>query len=237
MELKDWFIEKDYGIGLAILSDNCKNRSLLTNLGRKPNPDKLQYELRKLVILKGLDIEEKVLVIPVQNLADNSTSSHSDQVIGQMNAEVETSPGAMNESWPQALKDLWNENRDNYKLIRSLHEKLKLMENASDEDRAPLVKDISDMADKIRTNWDIIDAWIPGQEEDNKTDASIDHKRINANRKFISTNLKALLELTDPQKRVEIKAKIQQRYSELKTAGEVLDPDTIDKLGLQGIQC
>jgi len=59
MKLEDWIIEKDYGIGVALLGTLSKNRILIQNLSRKKNPAKLEYELRKIAKEKGIDLTEK----------------------------------------------------------------------------------------------------------------------------------------------------------------------------------
>lgn len=313
MQLKDWFETKDYGVGLGLLGTHCKNRIMLQNLSRKPNPEKLEYELRKIC-------EQQEIVIPttgeidetnglsedhtiVTEASKDETQPHSDQVIDQMNAEKfdklklgadeivsdklgeleseaedivsdnvnelkatarDIVEGKISEFESQVeeimsgklevirngrkvnYKDLspemqsrWNGNRDAYKEIRATHEKLKLMENAAPEDRKPLIGRIDYLDDTIRENWAFIDAWKPGDEVKEEKVIEIDHKRINANRKFISTNLKTLLATatTDEAKAAIIKAKIQERYDELKNAGEQVQPDTIEELTKAGIQC
>jgi len=307
MELQEWFESKDYGIGLSLLGTHCKNRMLLQNLGRKPNPEKLEYELLKIckeqgIVIDGIEETDKTNEIKEfspnlpQPLQDD-LQSHSDQVIDQMNAKLESDADdivsdkisdlqsdaddivsdklsdmesdadeivsdklkelevAAEElltgklkvirnghevnytDLPKELRVAWDANRDAYKEIRATHEKLKLMENAKDEDRAPLVQNIAKLDDKIRINWEAIDGWKQGDAPIIEKAVEIDHKRINANRKFISTNLKTLLTITDEAKAVAIKAKIQERYDELKNAGEAVQPETIDELTKAGIQC
>jgi len=236
MELKDWFNEKDYGIGLTVLANHSRNREMHKNLSRKSNPEKLEYELRKIAILQGVILEQLAPRLPEPELPTELMESQSERVMVRTKDEVTMIP-VVNDNWPKSIKERWEQNRDNYKIIRSLHEKLKLMENASDEDRVPLVQSVSDLSDKIRANWELIDNWVPGQEEPAQEVPAIDHKRINANRKFISTNLKTLTDITNAAKYEEIKIKIQQRVDELKQAGEELESFTSEKLKKAGIQC
>ncbi len=135
------------------------------------------------------------------------------------------------ENLPEEIKTLWNENRDAYKETRALHEKLKLMENATPEDRQPLTERIASLDERIRTNWQTIDSWQPGQEPEKPEQTTIDHKRINSNRKYISTNLKKLAESKDEK----LQAKIQERVDELKAAGEKLTEKTIEEMKQLGI--
>ena len=41
--LNEWFKEKDYNTGLALLSQRSKNKVLIMNISRKPNPAKLEH--------------------------------------------------------------------------------------------------------------------------------------------------------------------------------------------------
>jgi hypothetical protein len=323
MKLQDWFIEKDYGIGVALLGTLSKNRILIQNLSRKQNPAKLEYELRKIAKEKGMDLTVKVEdqkpedVDPnagKQTGTDGSTDekkgSHSDQVIDQMNADQkpddlvkekldELESGADEivsdklsglesdaedivsdnvndlkitaqdiiedkisefesqveeimsgklevirngrkvkyEDLSPEMQARWTQNKDAYKEIRALHEKLKLMENGTAEDRQPLTQRICDMDDSIRDNWVEIDAYMPVTTGSATEAPVIDHKRIGANRKFISTNLKKLPEQQDPVKAAIVVAELQKRYNELKAAGETVAPETIEELTKAGIQC
>lgn len=125
---------------------------------------------------------------------------------------------------PVRLQKLWDANTDMYKKCRSIHEKLKLMDKANDDDRKPLITEMCGMDDQIRANWTVIDEW-DGKPEDLGTisKVDVDHKRINTNRKYISTNKEKLAELIkneDEQGAVKLREKIQTRVSELLQAKE-----------------
>ncbi len=283
MELKAWFEEKDYGIGVALFGQLSKNRILYQNLSRKHNPEKLEYELRKIAKEKGITIEEPTSTSSVVEAAvAESIEAHSDQVIDLMNADQkpddlvkekldELESGAdeivadkISEFESQVeeimsgklevirngrkvkLEDLstemqarWNQNKDSYKEIRVLHEKLKLMENATPEDRQPLTQRICDLDDQIRDNWAEIDAWVKEPTSTSSVgDAPvIDYKRILANRKYISTNLKKLPEQTDPVKSAQVVAELQKRFDEIKASGEAVSSETIEELTKAGVKC
>lgn len=245
MKLQEWFIEKDYGIGLAILGEYCKNRVLLQNLGRKHNPEKLEYELRKEAEKQGIvigTVEETEVEVPEEKLppveetggAEQTAEGVSEQVISGRLKIVRNAREVIFDDLPAEMKARWEQNRDAYKEIRVLHEKLKLMENATPEDRQPLTQRISELDDKIRENWKEIDAWVPAAE--NKVEA-IDHKRMQANRKYISTNLKKLPEVTDPVKKAKIVAELQGRFNEVKASGETFAQETIEELAKAGVVC
>ena len=282
LSIKDWLNAdvKDYGIGLAILGTNSKNRMLLQNLSRKQNPAKLEYELRKIAVQKGIDLnaEDPGDTKDLENLDDSggnqqesgqkdlganpevgenaATSDNNppqvDQATDQDNAELDkTAESVVSgkltivrgerevkfEDLPEEMQARWNQNRDASKEIRATHEKLKLMENASDEDRQPLTARIAELDDLIRANWEAIDAWKPVPAKTKEDETGIDHKRINANRKYISTNLKKLAEDMDEVKAAKIRDQIKLRLKELKNAGESVSDATIEELKKQGFEC
>ncbi|WP_299576664.1 hypothetical protein [uncultured Sunxiuqinia sp.] len=280
LSIKDWLNAetKDYGIGLAILGMHSKNRILLQNLGRKKNPGKLEYEIRKIAKHQGIDLDakdpdrEKDLGLDQgqdeagadqgqkENNADGEkekNESHNDQVVEQTNATEGAESESDNndvisgklkvvrgnkevnfEDLPEELQARWNQNRDAYKEIRATHEKLKLMEQAAPEDRAPLTGRIAELDKQIRLNWEAIDAWQPEQKAEMESDAqAIDHKRINANRKYISTNIKKLqAEGLDEVKAAKIRDGIRERYAELKAAGESISQQKEEELARLGLK-
>jgi len=251
LSIKDWLNadEKDYGIGLAILGTNSKNRVLLQNLGRKQNPRKLEYELRKIAAQQGIDLtaedqqEETDLTDEQGTGAGISETGPESDVDTVEKAIIEGRLTIVRgdrevkfEDLPEEMQARWNQNRDAYKEIRATHEKLKLMEQATPEDRAPLTSRIAELDDQIRVNWEAIDAWEPVKET-GADDTAIDHKRINANRKYISTNLKKVSEDMDEVKAAKIRDEIKARLAELKAAGENLSDATIEELKKQGFEC
>ena len=242
--VEQWFETKDYGIGLALLAKNSKNRYMLQQLSRRHNPVRLEYELKKIAHPQALNFDEKKSSAPVQRIKD--------QAIDLMNAEMDAQAESVAtgklkvvrnnreinfEDLPKNLQEKWSANRDWYKQIRSYHEKLKLMENASADDRSVLTTEIVKLDEQIKANWEIIDTWDPDQVNEELPSKIIDHKRINSNRKFISTNLKALKDNPDDAKVLAIMEKIQERYSELKAAGEVVSQETIEEMKRIGINC
>ena len=324
MTLKEWFEEKDYGIGLALFGQLSRNRILFQNLSRKKNPAKLEYELRKIAEHQGIDLTQKpedqenetgktiqlnpdATQTPGQDppaptegeTQKSDGESHSDQVIDQMNAEkIEDLKENADQVVSEKLQDLeseaedivsdsrseiqadaeqiinetkdelevianeiisgklkiirdgkeidfnslspemkarWDQNRDAYKEQRVLHEKLKLMANATPEDRQSLTQRMCDLDDQIRENWAEIDAFVPGANNNDAT--GVDHKRIQANRKYISTNLKKLPEQTDPVKAAQVVTELQKRYDEIKASGEAVSPETIEELTKAGVKC
>lgn len=280
MTLQEWFDEKDYGIGLALFGQHSKNRILYQNLSRKQNPEKLEYELRKIAEHQGVDFtgnEEGAKVIQLvpeatapteddkQKKLDefeleaddivsdklNQLEDNAEQVVVDTTIELERISNEIISGKLKIIRDgkeidfdtlspemkaRWEQNRDNYKEQRVLHEKLKLMANATPEDRQPLTQRMCDLDNQIRVNWEEIDAYVPGA-NNGEPPTAIDHKRLQANRKYISTNLKKLPEQTNPVKAAQVVAELQKRFDEIKTSGEAVAPETIEELTKAGVTC
>ena len=223
--IEQWFSgQKDYSTGLVLLQEMSKNKFLLQGLMRKKNQSKLEYELSKFASVKPVQAKQT----PEIHLKVNPSAESERRRVVRGTHEINY------DDLPRELKARWDQNRDNYKLIRSNHEKLKLMEKASDADRAKLTQKIIEMDDRIRANWEVIDNWDPNAKHDVP---GLDHKRINANRKFICTNLVKIATVEDQVKKAKIAQNLQDRYNELKNANEVFAPDTIAELTQYGIEC
>ena len=138
---------------------------------------------------------------------------------------------------PDHIKALWDFNREAYKEIRSRHEKLKLLVKAPVADRKPHTMRIAELGDTIRSNWNLIDNWDPNAEPEPEPVQTIDHKRISANRKYISTNVPKLKLEKDSLKAETLKAKIQARVTELVRADVMIADDTRTELKALEIEC
>jgi len=235
--INEWFETKDYGIGLVLLAKHCRNRMLLQSLSRRKNPAKLEYELTKIAKQQGI-VFDKVGETTAEPPADTLPP------IEETEGKIMVSQGKETniDNLPQHLKAKWNENQNAYKEIRALHEKLKLMEKATPEDRQPLTERIALLDDKIRDNWEKIDNYDPSQEpEPDNQPQKIDHKRINANRKYISTNLKKLVALPEDEKAIAIRTatgqRIIERLIELVNAEEKVSEKTLIELRKLGVKC
>jgi hypothetical protein len=241
-------IIKDYDEGLLLLSRFCKNRALILSLSRKKNPAKLDYELNKIAKKQKRNVAPGFKVVKPE--------SHSDKLIGVMNKDREKllaesvglkvirNKHAVNyEDIPEEFQKLWDVNRDAAKEIRALHEKLKLMEKASPEDRQPLTLRITQLDEILHANWETINKWEPGMpvvakvvEKSTNNLPVMDFRRINANRKYISTGVKRILAgCINADKLQALKQSVLARFSELKSAGIEMTPDSLDELKKTGI--
>ena len=252
--------ERDYDEGLLLLSKSTKNRMLLQRLGRKPWPEKLHYELRKILDRKIAKIENyknqianKAAATRAANKAKKEekrlakeAAAASKQGTGDDDPPIECLPFEFTEEskpgrvrvvkedqkinfddLPGELKLKWTQNAEMYKEARSLHEKLKLMKDATDDDRKPIITRLGQLSGSVRSNWDAIDNYDPNANPKETVKVDIDHKRISANRKYISSNLKKLEK--DPDNK-NLYAKIQERITELLGANISFSADQLKRL-------
>lgn len=125
---------------------------------------------------------------------------------------------------PPSLQTKWEENRDSYKLMRAVHEKMKLAQ--TDEERAKHRAELVELDDKIAANWKDIDNFatnITGIETgDSETAETRDiiptpaelAKDLNACRSFISRNIQKVATL-EGKKKEELLKKLAERTAVL----------------------
>lgn len=226
---EDWVASgKPYDQGLGLLAGLTRNRVLLQSLSRKRNPEKLRYELKKIAHLmpETLPIKPLTATIPVKKPEKKLVQKEEIKAVrseGYPPPDIRTKiihqgREVRYESLPVRLQKLYDQNRNMYKEMRALHEKSKLV--TSDAAREPLIVRLVHLDVMVRSNWNTIDSW-DGQPD--VESSNIDHRRINANRKFISDN-KKLIKLMGPgSKRDDLIKKIQSRVDELLEAKESLD--------------
>lgn len=226
---------RDYEAGLALLSSCSRNRVLLQNLSRKHNPEKLNYELKKLnpkaakIVIK---IKSDVPSVNSKHLVSSSIHSSVELPAPARTKIIREGRAVKVEDLPIRLQNLYRENTDKYKLMRALHEKAKLAKTVAE--REPLTRTLSEYDEQIRKNWMVIDSW-DGKPDVPVVTNPIDHKRINSNRKYISDNRRKLLTMEDGPTRSKVLAEMQKRVNELMGAGESIGKkigDDLKKLGL-----
>lgn len=191
---------------------------------------KLQYELEKLVPSEKKKSPQKpelktIPVLPPKVQAPDSIPQTQPVVRTKV---VRNDREIRYDDLPKSLQILWDQNRDDYKMIRSYHEKLKLLEKASDDDRKVLVAEILKMEESIRERWEKIDQYHPSEDA-----GKLDYKRIQANRKYIS---KSLSELRNGRSPETIISTLQQRVDELTGAQVNLTDKTIAELRKYGVR-
>nr|WP_321357192.1 hypothetical protein [uncultured Draconibacterium sp.] len=157
---------------------------------------------------------------------------------------------------PEHLQELWFKNRDEHKLMRAVHEKMKLAKG--DNERAELRKQLVEFDDKIAKRWATIDEWIDKGDEDPDPDNNQeqteteeksgtggdgpkpesvqmqDLKDVNAARSYLSRNLKKVADL-EGDKRDKLIVKLKERVAVLVAHKAEIKEETrveLVKLGL-----
>ncbi|WP_319228413.1 hypothetical protein [Draconibacterium orientale] len=155
---------------------------------------------------------------------------------------------------PEDLQKLWFKNRDEHKLMRSVHEKMKLAKG--DVERAEFRAQLVDFDDRIAKRWGTIDKWFddedPAPDDDQEeTDGEDktgtggdgpkpesvqmqDLKEVNAARSYLSRYVKKV-EALDGEKREKLIAKLKDRVAVLEKHNAEIKEDTrveLVKLGL-----
>lgn len=218
--INEWLAsDRDYASGLALLAQYSKNRILLQSLSRKTMPGKLEYELRKL---------SKTPELPV--VPPSNTLPATDPVPTPI--PIEGKPKINPDDLPDHLRQLWQETAEKYRLARAVHEQLKLKTEA--DQRAPLIEQLENYQKEIRANWEVIDTWTKEQNQEISS-VTVDEKRINANRKYLSEGKKTVASLFGAPRAKKLEA-MQRRINELLSAGEKFDPENqkeLEELGMK----
>lgn len=229
---------RDFDIGMTLLRKYHRSRTLIANIDRRRLQAKLEYELRKI---------SKYVPKPPTKQKTKNTPSISDVLSPETRAmEVAVTGRAKAtkldlETLPEPMLIRYHENTKMYKTCRSLHEKLKLMKENTDEERQPIATELSDMDKKIRENWNAIDTFLKQPANppagDPGDQAGIDHKAINAARSYISKNKNKLKDLSgsDKIKAADLRAKIQQRITVLVNSNEAISDELMVELKSLGL--
>lgn len=245
--IKNWINKgMDYDQGLILIAKYHKNRMLARNLTRKCIPEKLEYELRKISGLANYKptpaakpptpaakpptppAKPEKPIQPAQKPAPAPTpAGYKFEIVDPESRKVNK------KDLPESLQVVYDTIVEKYRKARSVHEKLKLLNDAPAAVREMHVAHLVDLDMAIRGGWAQIDAWDgkPIEPEPEPEKPLVDHKRINSNRKFISTNIKKMADKKlSPMKKERLKENIQERINELKMAGEEISEKTTKEL-------
>lgn len=262
LELKEkvdaWLASEDSDIesGAKLLVSLNRNRILYQNITRQGEKarKKLVYELGKQSIILGARANE----VEFRSLTEQQVQVFEEK-IEKLNEDV--LPKVLNKTigkredhsqLPAEAIAAFDKNEDLYPKLRSTHERLKLMNNDSNCDRYPFLKQLTEIADEIQENWDIYDNAVitptnPAQEtapvktEENSDTTKIQGltaQDVSKHRAYISRNRAKLMELKTTGNipgYENLKINMQQRYDTMITAGESFDPETtksLEELGL-----
>lgn len=222
-EIRQWLdtANPDFNQGFALFCKYSRNQSLMSYIGRKGQMQMLVHELQKLAALPKLspnpfykvNITQFGVTIPVQSTVEKKVEKVV--VIDERKVKREDLPEEMQKIYDEIVAD--------YKLQRSLHEKLKMAN--SDAGRADFRKKIIDLNDKIKHSWAIIDGKIPSGDQQAQTGIS---SQVNSARAYISKMLKKG-NLTEDQRKL-----ILEKMKIIFDAGATLKEETLSALKAKG---
>lgn len=239
-EITEWLEipdeEKVFAEGYKLFCKYSRNRSVIHFLARKQRMSKLVYELDK---MKDWELKEKkVISKPLLKVIESSVSKTEQKE----KDPVKERKNVKREDLPEELKEVYDKTIGRYKIMRSLHEKLKLSKN--DKDRSNIIKGIHKLDDLITAGWKIIDESSENKTENTNPDSqkvntTLDPKKVSRDRKYITQGLKDLEKLTGEENQKKRDGKIQEmnkRFNDLLSGGENFADETIEKLKIYGIK-
>lgn len=231
-EITEWLEipdeDKVFAEGYKLFCKYSRNRSVINFLARKQRMSKLVYELDK---MKDWELKEKKVI---ESSVSKTEQKEKDPVKERKNVK--------REDLPEELKEVYDKTIGRYKIMRSLHEKLKLSKN--DKDRSNIIKGIHKLDDLITAGWKIIDESSENKTENTNPDSqkvntTLDPKKVSRDRKYITQGLKDLEKLTGEENQKKRDGKIQEmnkRFNDLLSGGENFADETIEKLKIYGIK-
>lgn len=207
-EIKNWLSEEnpDFDQGFNLLRTYSRNLSLISYIGRKRHGEMLKYELKKLASNK--------VMLPNPHAKASSVPAQRKTVVIVDDRKVNR------EDLPEEMRKVYDLIVDDYKKLRILHEKMKMAN--SDKGRAEFRDRIVKLNQKIKKRWEIIDT---GKFPEDKTTSSA---HINSARAYISKMMKKE-DLTPEQREL-----IKEKLNIIITSGEMLKPETLQKLKAKG---
>jgi hypothetical protein len=234
--------ERDYQEGLKLFAQVSKNRYLINRLHRKIFPEKLFYVLGKHVNRNTIAEDAVKPVVVAKTISQSVTST------GSLTGEY-SDPGKLRiitggrkihvDDLPAELKEKWTKNAAMYKEARSLHEKLKLLQEAPDKTRQPIIARLDQLRQAIRLNWNTIDDYDPALTSSASAATGTEHvevpsstfKMVSSNRAYISRNLANYEKKQSPK----IGEELKRRVKELTDVGATISNDQMARLKQLGL--
>lgn len=222
-EIKQWLEGPgDYDTGVMLYCRHGRNRNMKAYLQRKNDPNKLRYELGKLVGVDAFAIPKvKTQAPPLTTVKDK------DELKPHERLKIIREGGVSFLELPEPLQQVYLEACDSYKQMRHFHEKMKLV--ATDAERAENRAGLLAQTERNRTCWAALDRWvadgtlpeppIPEPKVGEESPGPVDAKSLNAARVGITRYLNLLDKTTDEQKRENYIAKLREFVSVVTAAG------------------
>lgn len=221
-EIKQWLEGPcDYEAGVALFCKHGRNRNLKQYLKRKNDPLKLRYELSKLAGLAVSSLQQEIPVVRTM------TNKAPDALKPEERLKILRDGGINFRQLPESLQQVYLESCEAFRLMRQLHEKMKLAD--TDDARAAIRAQLVEQTERNRTCWAVLDRWAadgtlpepPKQKAKSGADNTTtgDAKALNAARVGITRYLNLLDKTTDERKRENYLAKLRESVAVVTTAG------------------
>lgn len=242
-EIQNWMSSgKDFNEGYLLFVRFSHNRAMALQFARKgaAMASKLEYELQK-ILDRGVIIDAPVMPVKSIVVAQDAAKEVAavDTMIRNQDKKAERIDGKINAAeLPEPLKVLYDQNSEKHKLMRSLHEQMKLAKK--DGERAKLRKELVSLDDLVSSNWKAIDLFLetgelPKVKEVKSDDPGTElYKQINAARSYVSRGINSIEKLTG-EKREKSIGEMKARYAFLQEAKADVKPATLEALQKLGI--
>ena len=219
--------ERNLEAGATLLLQITRNRVLHQNVVRRKNFEKIEYVLKKYM-------NEHKNEIPQTDAAGDDTEDEdtSNESLNPLTVEMR-GKRKDHDSLPEEIQMIFVANTEKYHMMRSLHEKLKLMsedDKFSDEDRKPHLDELVKLDTQIREAWEKYDNFKAKEATGSSPNTSaLDVQAVQKHRTYISRTAK-MTEVND-----KVKAECFKRYHELVSDGQKVDQKIVDRLVELGV--
>ncbi len=214
--------DRDLEAGATLMLQITRNRILHQNVIRKRNFDKIEYVLRKYI---------GNLVVIKPEIDESTALENAEKAAAAVNLENSKGKRSDHDSLPGDIQSIYDANVDFYHIMRSLHEKLKIMSDDnkfSPSERLKLLNSLISADETIRENWQKYDSYDP-ESANSSGKEPLDVKRVQANRTYLSRTAK-MEEVKD-----KVKAECLLRYNELIADGQSVDQELVGRLIQLGV--
>lgn len=220
--------DRNLEAGATLMLQITRNRILHQNVIRKGNFEKIEYVLRKYIGDKiNLASSDASITIVENQLAA------AEKKAAEVKIQLSKGKRSDHDSLPGEIQTIYDYNVDMYHVMRSLHEKLKIMsetEKFTPNERLELLNSLISTDDEIRENWEKYDNFKPeGSTGSTSGTGNLDVKRVQANRTYLSRTAK--METVKDN----VKAECLIRYNELIADGQSVDQQLVDRLIQVGV--
>lgn len=239
-QIQDWLgampDKQDVAAGAMLLLQINRNRILYNNILRNPQKlkSKLEYELRKHLKyrLDGLTLQQVVAM-------DKKVTK---EVAKTVKENALKGRRADHDQLPPEIQQLFFEGHDLMVTMRSIHEKLKLMNSDKPCERYTFLKELLAVHDKYRdcyNRYDAYDVNNPTAETESEEVEADTVKAIATYRGYITTNIQKLQKLVEDGKTSaaeRLRDKMQARFDECKKLNVQFSEGTLIQLKSLGIE-